>query len=372
MLSINDTLRRDAEDKSYHVLWLDYSSNLAYVIAEGKSEFPQLCRISEMEEQLQSGVLTLEMESQPILLPESEIPERDKSFRDAAWNVIASIATNEPTVYASAPRGKMVREAAKKAGLSTKTVLKYLRWYWQRGKVKNALLPNFKHRGGKGVPKKPISGKVGRPRIYGQNSGRNVDEATARIFENAVKRFYHTRQEHTFTAAYNLMLKEYYTDTETLTDGETRLVLKPQDEIPTLRQFRYWYQKTYDESVKLRARKGDGAFELNHRAILGKSDANVFGPGSQYQIDATVGDIYLVSRFNRANIIGRPVIYFVMDTFSRMVTGMYVGLEGPSWAGAMMALCNAASDKVAYCAEYGIKITESQWPCPLYPRLHSR
>jgi hypothetical protein len=80
-----------------------------------------------------------------------------------------------------------------------------------------------------------------------------------------------------------------------------------------------------------------------------------------------VGDIYLVSRFNRNEIIGRPVIYFVIDVFSRMVTGMYVGLEGPSWAGCMMALANAASDKVKYCAEYGIKITEEDWPCRHLP-----
>ena len=365
MLSINDILRKDAEE--YHVLWLDYSSNLVYVIAEGKSALPRSYQISELEERLRTGALERETESQPILLPESEIPERDRSFRDAAWDAVGSIVTNEPAVYERSQRGKMVAEAMTRTGLTKRTVYKYLRWYWQRGKVKNALLPNFKHRGGKGVPKKAVAGKIGHPRTYGQSSGRNVDEATVRIFENAVKRFYHTRQEHTLTAAYNLMLKEYYTDAETLPDGETRLVLKPQDEIPTLRQFRYWYQKTYDESVKLRARKGDGAFDLNHRAILGKSDANVIGPGFQYQIDATVGDIYLVSRFNRANIIGRPVIYFVMDTFSRMVTGMYVGLEGPSWTGAMMALCNAASDKVAYCAEYGIEIEESQWPCRHIP-----
>ncbi|GHV40576.1 hypothetical protein FACS189490_05970 [Clostridia bacterium] len=70
-----------------------------------------------------------------------------------------------------------------------------------------------------------------------------------------------------------------------------------------------------------------------------------------------------MSRFNRADIIGRPVIYFIIDVFSRMVTGMYVGLEGPSWAGAMMALANAMNDKVKYCAEYGIAITPEEWPC---------
>ena len=367
MLSINDTLRNHAEDKSYRVLWLDYLSDLAYVITEDKDAFPVKYRISELEEQIRTGTVTPGIESQPALLPESEIPSHDKAFRDEAWNTVEPLVTNEPAIYDRKQRSEMVKEAANRTGHAKTTIYNYLRWYWQRGKVKNALLPNFKHRGGKGVPKKPISGKVGRPRTYGQTSGRNVDEATARIFENAVKRFYHTRQEHTLTAAYNLMLKEYYTDMETSPDGETRLVLKPQDEIPTFRQFRYWYQKTYDESVKLRARKGDSAFDRDHRAILGKSDANIIGPGSQYQIDATVGDIYLVSRFNRANIIGRPVIYFVMDTFSRMVAGMYVGLEGPSWMGAMMALCNAASDKVAYCAEYGIEIAESQWPCHYIP-----
>ena len=367
MLSINDILRKDAEDKSYHVLWLDDSSDSAYVIAEDKDALPTRCRISELEEQLRTGELERETEGQPVLLPESEIPERDRAFRDAAWNAVGAIVTNEPAVYQRAQRGQMIEEAIKRTGLTKMTVYKYLRWYWQRGKVKNALLPNIKRRGGKGIPKRAVTEKMGRPRTYGESSGRNVDEATVRIFEDAVRRFYHTRKEHSFKAAYNLMLKEYYTDTEALPDGETRLVLKPQDEIPTLRQFRYWYQKTYDESVKLRARKGDSAFDRNHRAILGKSDANIVGPGSQYQIDATVGDIYLVSRFNRANIIGRPVIYFVMDTFSRMVTGMYVGLEGPSWAGAMMALRDAASDKVTYCAEYGIEIAESQWPCRHIP-----
>ena len=93
------------------------------------------------------------------------------------------------------------------------------------------------------------------------------------------------------------------------------------------------------------------------------------GPGSKYQIDASVGDIYLVSQFDRSNIIGMPVMYFVIDVFSRMVTGMYIGLEGPSWVGAMMAIANAALDKVAYCREYGISIAEEEWPCYHIPAV---
>lgn len=53
-------------------------------------------------------------------------------------------------------------------------------------------------------------------------------------------------------------------------------------------------------------------------------------------------------------------MYFIIDAFSRMVTGMYVGLEGPSWVGVMMAIANAVSDKTAYCCEYGISITKEE------------
>ena len=322
--------------------------------------------ISHLTERVIPGMLSVEPSEQVALLGESGISDSDRLFRDEAWNTIEKLVKDEPAIYDRKIRGPLIAEAEKRTGITKKTIYKYLCWYWQRGKVKNALLPHIQNRGGKGVPKRAAAKKMGHPRKYGEGFGCNVDEETVQIFEQAVNRFYHTRKEHTCTAAYRLMLKEYYTE-KVESDGGVHLQLKPQDEIPTLRQFRYWYSKTYDESTKLRARKGDSTFERNHRAVLGKSDTYIIGPGSQYQIDATVGDIYLVSRFNRANIIGRPVIYFVIDTFSRMVVGMYVGLEGPSWAGAMMALCNAASDKTAYCMEYGIDITEEQWPCYYIP-----
>ncbi|MDC9611690.1 transposase, partial [Pseudoalteromonas sp. GABNS16H] len=74
-----------------------------------------------------------------------------------------------------------------------------------------------------------------------------------------------------------------------------------------------------------------------------------FGPGARYEIDATIADLYLVAEDDPAPIIGRPVLYFVKDVFSRMVVGMYVGLENPSWVAAMVALSNAFSDKTTYC-----------------------
>lgn len=79
--------------------------------------------------------------------------------------------------------------------------------------------------------------------------------------------------------------------------------------------------------------------------------------------------MYLVSRTDRDKIIGRPVLYVVIDVFSRMIVGIYVGLEGPSWVGAMMALANTASDKQVFCKQSGRDIEAEDWPCHHLPAM---
>ena len=39
------------------------------------------------------------------------------------------------------------------------------------------------------------------------------------------------------------------------------------------------------------------------------------GPGAQFQIDATVGDVYLVSQFDRNNIIGLHCVHRLFRYF---------------------------------------------------------
>jgi putative transposase len=85
------------------------------------------------------------------------------------------------------------------------------------------------------------------------------------------------------------------------------------------------------------------------------------GPGERFHIDATVVDIYLVGQVLRTRVIGRPVLYLVIDDYSAMVVGFYLTFEAPSWDGAMMALANAVSPKVPFCKLMGIVITEAQW-----------
>lgn len=368
MISVNDILIMKDEEKEYRVLWVSRDTDIAYIFDLSCVDMPVVLPLGQLEQQLLDGTIFRSTKDKYLkAAPASEIFEKEKVARDSTWSLVKDLVTQEPAVFERRQRGILIAQIVKTTGKSRKVFYRYLKLYWQRGKTINAFLPDFRNRGPKGQALASQDKKIGRPSKYGETVGRNVDEAIAEIFEKAVKKYYHTRREHSFKAAYELMVKDYFTKPVVGADGTTQLEVLDANEVPTLRQFRYWYSKQYDAKEKLSSRKGQKKYELNHRAILGKSDSHIHGPGAQFQIDATVGDIYLVSRFNRANIIGRPVIYFIIDTFSRMVTGMYVGLEGPSWAGAMMALANAASDKVFFCEKYGITITDYEWPCHHIP-----
>jgi len=366
-LLVNDVLKFADSEQLYRIVWISDDKKNVYLFNMDTLEMPFPAQYEELQKQVDEGDVFKEHDPYLSAIPEDCLNEKEKIFRDEIWNLMADIFCDEPNIFDKHGRGKMVAAVISKTGKTMFTVHRYLKAYWKYGKTKNAFIPGFQKRGGSGKERKANAKKRGRPRKYGENIGINIDEATKEIFENVIEKYYHNRNEYTLKDAYALMIKEHYTRFSPQSTGTEKAELISENEIPTIDQFRYWYGKKHDVKEKIIKRKGERKFELDHRAVLGKSDYGVMGPGAKYQIDATVGDIYLVSRFNRSEIIGRPVIYFVIDVFSRMVAGMYVGLEGPSWAGAMMAVANAAADKVKYCAEYGVEITEDEWPCQHIP-----
>lgn len=352
------------------ILWMDGTGNTVTIDIDSPYAFPVTKSSTTIREMIDQGIVTI-LDTDPFCryLSEDTINTKHKVIRDKAWEKIETIVTKEPGIFEKDTRGPLIKSVVEKYGGSSNTIYLYLRRYWQRGKIKNALLPDYYNCGGRGKEKKPGIKKIGRPRKMSVLTGEgiNIDESTKKIFRVAIDKFYNTSKKNALTVSYKMMLKEFFTQGYRFEDGIKKPTLIPQEQIPTLTQFRYWFEKEKDFKKTVSSRYGMKKYDLQYRPILGRSEANLLGPGSLYQIDATVGDVYLVSAFNKELIIGRPVIYMVIDVFTRLVTGIYIGLEGPSWAGAMMALSNSASDKVSYCAEYGINIKESDWPCRHIP-----
>lgn len=136
-----------------------------------------------------------------------------------------------------------------------------------------------------------------------------------------------------------------------------------EEEFPSIWQFKYFYHREFTSVQKLKARHNKISYNKDIRQLSSTVNTQVLGPGSRYEIDATIADIYLLSDSDRQSIVGRPVIYFVADVFSRMIAGFYIGFENPSYATSIQALKMAVTDKQEYCEQYGINITADDWPC---------
>ena len=364
IIFVNEVIRDLEEQELYRVLWVSEDQAGGYWIRLNNCRMPERFECAWLAEGIQAGRFEKQDRNVPERLERADASEISKRRRDELWEALESALTDEPDIYDKKRRRELLQEPARKLGTPYNNLYRYLVKYWTKGKTPNAFLPDYRNCGKKteaGVERK----KNGRPARHAGCFGKALDDRDIKNFSKAVKKYYLSRKKATLVSAYEKMLADNYA-VASETDPD-KLELFPADQIPSLRQFRYWCQKSFDIKTVKQKRDGSVKFELTGRAVTGRSDYKIMGPGAKYQIDATVGDIYLVSQFDRHSIIGRPVIYFIMDCYSRMVTGMYVGLEGPSWAGAMMAIENAASDKVAYCASYGINISEDEWPCHYIP-----
>lgn len=360
------------------VLWFDPSrTDVVTIKILDSSALPVFQKLKDMDAAIalgQAHVLDVDP-YRSLLRLEDNIPEKHRQRRDSAWEVIAPLIEDETgQIFLSRGRGKLLGQREQETGYTKKTIYKFLRRYWQGGQTKNALLPAFDKCGAKGKERQSKAGiKRGRPskitKVKDLPTGVNVDAAIREKFNRGIRLFYEVSQGRTLRDAYQKTLEKFFhKGYDRLSDGTIVPFLPPAHEMPTFGQFQYWYAKERVAQA-LTAREGQRRYNLRHREVLGDSTQMAFGPGSVYQIDATIGDIYLVSSLDRTRIIGRPVIYVVIDVFSRMIVGMSVTLEGPSWVGAMQALENASTDKVAFCQEYGIEITEADWSSHRLPEM---
>lgn len=366
-ICINQIFYDQEEDEQYRILWISPEAEFVYWIGlKSSSRIPKKVETAVLTSYLEGGRL---IEYEESFSYTKELTSQEKEQRDRIWKVMEKALLDEPGIYDRRGRRGHLERIEKETGIKKQNLYAYLARYWKGGKTPNAFIPEYKKRGARGRQRVGTEKRLGRPPHAESAFGKVLDENDFHNFEKAIKKYYLTRKELSFQATYEKMLSDSYSVAVKDNGDAEHWHLLPPGEVPSIRQFRYWYQKNRDLRTEIQKRKGDAKYELSSRSVLGKSDYGQMGPGSKYQIDATVGDIYLVSQFDRSNIIGRPVMYFVIDVFSRMVTGMYIGLEGPSWVGAMMAIANAASDKVAYCQEYGISIAREEWPCYHIPAV---
>ena len=169
-------------------------------------------------------------------------------------------------------------------------------------------------------------------------------------YEAAIRKYYFSAKRNSLRTAYELYILENYTNKGVLAD-----------EIPSWSSFRLYYFRHFrGDPQREIAREGLTAYQRNNRPLYGSAMQYRESVGC-YQVDETQGDIYLVSKWDRSKVIGRPNVYLAIDTASGLIAGVYVGLDAGETA-LMACIANAAGDKATYCAAYGIDLSPDDWP----------
>ena len=336
---------------------------------------PRTVERADLEAINDSGELKL-LENDPYatleLLP-TDFKAKHLARRDKARKLIAPIIELPGDgAFIRGERGPVVEKISEETGTSKRMLYWYLRKFWRGGQRWNALLPNYYNCGAPGKDRRVGESKLGRPRkLASAGVGINISSAERKLLALGIKTFYDNPNNPTKISlrhAYHETMRRFFNqDLELGPDGKPRPIMPPAELLPTYRQFRYWFHADRDLARSLKAREGKHKFNQNHRGLGGDAAASASGPGAVYQIDSTKADVYLLSQFDRSKVIGRATIYLVIDVFSGMIVGFFAGLENASYLAAALAIENAASDKVAFCATHGISISPDEWPSQNLP-----
>ena len=381
MLPINALLKDRQSEDVFRVLALvasgecrDQTATHYVLIAVHEARgMPYLGGIEHIHDRVgRQDLVVIDELFEPVNL--DSLSRRDAELTERRWRIVRFVLKRRSLIWDEAIRGRLARRLAYFKICSKPFFYNVLRRYWQRGQTKEALVTDLRSCGAPGVHRIPSSGapKPGRKRTIQPGTG---VAATAEHRRNMRLGWMATpvgRDGRNLRRAWEWMLTRYYPEHVTpipRSADEHAIRVDNYDAVPTFEQFEYHWKQEYPFDVRQLKRLRQRKFDLAFKPLTTGTLQEVRGPGTRYYIDATVLDVYVVSRWNPRRVVSRPTLYVVVDQFSRMIVGMYIGLEPPSWAGAMLALWHCSIDKVEYCRRFGIEIRPEQWPTGYMP-LH--
>lgn len=264
----------------------------------------------------------------------------------------------------------LINRRADELDVSPVTVRKILLRYYYFGKLKQALRPLRKGlairsaspeaaatvKTSTALPKRR-GPKAIETKILGPNdfvvSEDDVLEMVA-CFEDIA-----TKGKTTQTAAHREYLSTYFAERHPLKYAD---YLAKKCPLPvTLRQYR-WLTKGYASLTKDSAKNVSG-----HAKRLAKGSLAATGPGEIYEIDATGGRIFLVDSKPPHETLGTPLIYLIIDRWSRFVVSVYVTLRPASWEEIRFALLVAFTSRKRRFTNLGVNVDEERWPVGRVP-----
>lgn len=269
--------------------------------------------------------------------------------------------------------GKTTKTNLKKTmedlGIQRDAAWRAIRRFLQSGLDMAAIVDGRSLRSGKRNPYK-YSKKTGHPTMNALGKGVPLTDEIRTYFDEAIKDFLIGRAK-TKKDAYMTMIEKHFINEEK-TPTEIRVSVLPDNLRPTLKQFLNYTRVRVPQEEIDKAKTSAREQRNNKRLLLSDNLQGVMGPGDLWEVDECEIDLSLVSVENPSVTVGRPIVYVMIDVYTRMIVAYSVAFDNNSVLGITNCFLNLLDDKQELCNRFGIQIGANEWPSKILPlRLRS-
>ncbi len=320
----------------------------------------------------------VDVEREPVYYTklESETDKRYYDQRVCAMSGFLDLELLKESILVHEGIGGLVREAMDRAEVSRSFIYKQWSTLCRLGLSEVSLRPRRDRCGAPGVHRPCDPG--GREKPGRKTAKQRVAKAHGIILAPdqpgmsaewralilAADRSIKTKVKPSMQKRYTLILESVFVKKYECKNGPMTPIDPAIGTYPNFQQTKRILEIDVPRLQRLRDSTTSGHYKRSLRGLTARNWKSVSGPGHTWAIDSTVADMYLRSSVNRAWIVGRPIVYIIVDVWSTAVVGFYVCLTGPSWATAKVSLFNAVAAPQLYGDLCGFEPIQSLYPAP--------
>lgn len=354
-IEVNAIINDTENNKQYRILYIMSKENLVLIEMNTTKFNVFIASMNELIRNLDTRYIISQAEDR--IIEESTLTEKQKKKYQNLKSYMNEINRLFGPTYLDLighQKKNEFEQLYKNFGFSKTKAWRIIRTILQNGFDYSSILNKKKKRTKKSYVKAGRKGFV--------DKGVPITPDIEKIFEKGLEQYKKNRNT-SFQLIYDRLCYEYFSKVE---DGVFKVL--PQNERPTYRQFYYYGSKRLNKKEMEEIKTSRAEFRNNSRLLLNSSAYNVQGPGDMLEMDALEMDVEIVSETNRNKVIGRPILYALIDVYSRAIVAISVSFENNSVLGMTNCLMNLGEDKTEFCQRYGISdIDITKWPSNFIP-----
>lgn len=167
--------------------------------------------------------------------------------------------------------------------------------------------------------------------------------------------------------AYDAVLRRYFREPVEAPDGSSvKMVTLPEEERSVSYKMLYNYIRKHTEDYSCKG-KDERDKQNNDRQLVGNSKTGVYELGQIVEADEMELGCYVVDQNDGETVLGKAVVYCMVEVLSGICIGAYVSLENNSMRGFQQVFLSLLESHKNQTKGYNIDYDEEDWPSMIVP-----